>query len=193
MLLMPDLLIISIALFYAWLFGLAAWHKFSAPAYYAGIFGRMIERSPGSHNTGVGQGRIIVMIIAVAEAGLALALLLGVFRSAAIIGGALLLLAYAIMLGWQIRRGRRDLDCGCAGPDSRIQIGSALVYRNLVCASLGTTVLLPVVHAPLTLLTATFCIIVAAFLAGAYGCCEQLIANAQRMAAGHQRNAIQGT
>lgn len=62
------------------------------------------------------------------------ALLLVVPRAAAI--GAsiavLLLSVYALAMGVNLLRGRRDLDCGCMGPGAHSPIGPELLVRNLL-------------------------------------------------------------
>ena len=45
---------------------------------------------------------------------------------------ALLLAVYALAMGVNLLRGRRDLDCGCMGPGARSTVGPGLVVRNLV-------------------------------------------------------------
>ena len=61
------------------------------------------------------------------------ALLLVVPRAAAV--GAsiavLLLSVYALAMGVNLLRGRRDLDCGCMGPGAHSPIGPELLVRNL--------------------------------------------------------------
>ena len=43
----------------------------------------------------------------------------------------LLLSVYALAMGVNLLRGRRDLDCGCMGPGARSPIGPELLVRNL--------------------------------------------------------------
>jgi hypothetical protein len=43
-----------------------------------------------------------------------------------------------------LRRGRRDVDCGCFGPARRRPISSTLVARNVALAAAALTVALPV-------------------------------------------------
>ena len=56
----------------------------------------------------------------------------------AALGGAALLALYAAAMAITLRRGRRDVDCGCAGPAHRQSVRPALVARNgvLVLAAL---------------------------------------------------------
>ncbi len=53
------------------------------------------------------------------EAAVAAGLLLAATRTAAAYVGIVLLLAYAGAIALNLRRGRRDLACGCGGPDDR--------------------------------------------------------------------------
>lgn len=69
------------------------------------------------------------------ESLLALLLLPAVTRPWAAAGGATLLLAYAAAIGINLRRGRRDLDCGCAGPAERRPIAPWMVGRNILLAA----------------------------------------------------------
>ena len=69
------------------------------------------------------------------EVAIAAALLVGPTRSWAALAGAALLLAYAGGIAINLRRGRRDLDCGCAGPEDRRSIAPWMVVRNVVLAA----------------------------------------------------------
>lgn len=65
---------------------------------------------------------------------LAAAVLLVSPRAAALGGvlAAVLFAVYAVAMGVNLLRGRRDLDCGCMGPGARSPVGPGLVARNLV-------------------------------------------------------------
>jgi hypothetical protein len=56
---------------------------------------------------------------------------------------ALLLLVYALAIAINLARGRRDLDCGCAGPGNRRPVRGMLVARNLLYAAMALVLLLP--------------------------------------------------
>ena len=64
----------------------------------------------------------------------------GLFPSAtrigAGLGGAALLAAYACAIAVNLGRGRRDLACGCGGPDEARPIAPWMVARNLMLALL---------------------------------------------------------
>ncbi|MBW2724378.1 MAG: methylamine utilization protein MauE, partial [Deltaproteobacteria bacterium] len=44
---------------------------------------------------------------------------------------------YSLAIGINLARGRRDIDCGCAGPLARQTLHEMLVARNLVYAALA--------------------------------------------------------
>jgi hypothetical protein len=81
--------------------------------------------------------------VPVVEGLIAVGLLLAAARSAAVLSAIVLLLAYAVAIGINLGRGRRDLACGCGGPDDRRPIAAWMVWRNLLMASLLAVVLLP--------------------------------------------------
>ncbi len=83
------------------------------------------------------------------ELAIAFALLLPILRNAGALAGSMLLLVYAVAMGINLLRGRRDIDCGCG--DAPQKLSWWLVARNIVLAAL---VLLPLV--PQTLRTLQF-------------------------------------
>ncbi len=95
-----------------------------------------------------------------------------------------LLAAFALM-AVNLRRGRRDIDCGCGGGAVQ-KISLALVLRNLLlCLCLACTLAAPVriaFGAAATVGLAGFGV----FLVGLYFAANQLISNAQAFAA-HDR------
>jgi len=84
-------------------------------------------------------------------AELAVAALLVVAAASALgkIGAAALLLVYAAAVGVNLARGRRHIDCGCAGPRARRPIGGGIVARNALLAAAALAGLLPVTARPL--------------------------------------------
>jgi len=106
----------------------AAWHKWRAP--------REFELNLGAYQ--VLPARTVPAlsrVIPALEAVVAAALLLPATRSAAAWGGVALLLLYAGGIAVNLRRGRTDVDCGCAGPGERRPIASWMVARNLLLAA----------------------------------------------------------
>lgn len=87
-------------------------------------------------------GRPVAWLIPCLEAAIAIALVWEPFRNGAVIAAMLLLIAYAAGLGVNLRRGRRDLDCGCGPARDRRPIAAWMVWRNvLLAAALGIAAL----------------------------------------------------
>ena len=80
------------------------------------------------------NGTLAIGVPAV-ETAIALLLIPPSTRQWAAVAGALLLLAYAGAIAVNLRRGRRDLDCGCAGPAERRPIAAWMVWRNVAIAA----------------------------------------------------------
>lgn len=59
------------------------------------------------------------------------------------IAAALLMLTYAASIAVNLRRGRRDLACGCGGPAERRPIAPWMVWRNCLIAGVAVISLLP--------------------------------------------------
>jgi hypothetical protein len=75
---------------------------------------------------------------------LAVGLWLDPLRASCALGAALLLSLYGIAIALNLARGRRDIDCGCAGPLSRQSLSEALVLRNALLAGAALAAALPV-------------------------------------------------
>jgi len=84
-------------------------------------------------------------LIPLLEAVLALALLLPATRTWAAFGTAALLAAYALAIAINLWRGRRDMDCGCSGPNQSQPLRPALLLRNAGLVALA----LIAAHTPL--------------------------------------------
>jgi len=76
------------------------------------------------------------------EALVAAGLLLDEARKAAACVGIALLLTYAAAIGVNLSRGRRDLACGCGGPDDRRPIAPWMVWRNIFIAALSALIVM---------------------------------------------------
>jgi len=74
------------------------------------------------------------ILVPAAESAVALLVLAAATRALAAAAGAVLLLGYAAAIAVNLRRGRYDLDCGCAGPADRRPIAGWMVWRNAVLA-----------------------------------------------------------
>lgn len=120
---------------FALLFGAAALHKLRDPRHFADAFAayRVVPEALAP----------LGLLIPAAELLLASALLFTASRHAAAVGGALLLCLYAAGIALNLARGRRDLSCGCGGPNDRRPIAAWMVVRNLLLAAALAALLLP--------------------------------------------------
>jgi hypothetical protein len=64
-------------------------------------------------------------------------------RDGAAATGVVLLLVYASAIAINLGRGRRDLTCGCGGPNDKRPIAAWMVWRNVLLAGLLAATLLP--------------------------------------------------
>ena len=170
---MPEVLNNGLALFFAWLFAVAALYKFRAPRYYQLLL--------TSHMPGLPFKRSIPVMLGISELLIAILVLWQPTRAAALTGAAVLLLTYAATMSWQLRNGHADAACGCSGPGSELLVSPALVARNLVCVALA---LLSMTAAPgpgTGFLSAVLSLLVALVLISGYLLSERLIGNAQFM------------
>ena len=100
-----------------------------------------------------------------------------------VVVGALLLLAYAAAIFVNLRRGRRDLACGCGGFDERQTIAPWMVGRNcLIAALLVACCCLPWSARPLGLVDAVTVVFGLLTVALVYLCVDQLMGYVQRAA-----------
>jgi uncharacterized membrane protein YphA (DoxX/SURF4 family) len=120
-------------------------------------------------------------IVPMLELGTALGLLADATRPYAAALGALLLLSYAIAIGINLRRGRRDLACGCGGPDERRPIAPWMVWRNVLIALVVLSTLAPWSARPLGLTDGVTVVFGLLTLALIYLCADPLMGYLQRV------------
>jgi hypothetical protein len=115
------------------------------------------------------------------EAALAAALLLpaslGV-RGPALVAAAALLGLYAAAIAVNLARGRRDIDCGCAGPAARQPLSGWLVARNALLAALALACLRGAALRPLVWVDAVTVSGGIALLAATWSAAHGLLAHA---------------
>jgi uncharacterized membrane protein YphA (DoxX/SURF4 family) len=116
------------------------------------------------------------------ELAVAVSLLADVTRPYAVFVGFMLLLAYAAAIGINLKRGRRDLACGCGGPDERRPIAPWMVWRNIVLALGLASTLMQWTGRPLVFTDAVTVTFGLGTLALIYLCIDQLMGYVQRAA-----------
>jgi uncharacterized membrane protein YphA (DoxX/SURF4 family) len=115
------------------------------------------------------------------EIGVAAGLLLDLCRPYAGAVGIVLLSGYAVAIAVNLQRGRRDLACGCGGPDERRPIAAWMVWRNVLIALVLAGVLAPWSGRPLSLTDAVTIAFGLLAIALVYLCIDQLLGYAQRI------------
>jgi hypothetical protein len=96
---------------------------------------------------------------------------------------AALLATYTTAIFINVRRGRRDIDCGCAGPTGRVPLSAALLIRNAGLIAATLLAALPAVPRPLVWLDAVTIGIGGAVLMLFYTAADTTLANAARQRA----------
>jgi hypothetical protein len=120
---------------FALLFAGAALHKLRSPQRFAELF-RAYRLLPEAL---AGLWWAVPLLELTTAAGL----LAGASRAGACATGAALLLGYAAAMAVNLRRGRRDLSCGCGAPGERRPIAEWMVWRNVILAALLGALRLP--------------------------------------------------
>lgn len=172
---MPEFFVIAAILFLIWLFGVAGLQKLRSVSWYATLMARYLDRKAVPHAW--------VRLVACVELGCCALLLVPATSAAGLALACVLLLGYALLMFLQLRRGKADMNCGCAGPASDTSISSGLIYRNLACALVASLSLAPVSvmvswNVPMVLITG----LLSVFMMLIYSASEQVIANSQRIA-----------
>jgi hypothetical protein len=120
---------------FALLFAGAALHKFTDLRHFAEVF--------RAYRIGPPVLAPLAVLVPLLELCVAAGLLLRDARALACAGGALLLTIYAAAIAINLARGRRELTCGCGGPNDRRPIAAWMVARNLVLGALLAALLAP--------------------------------------------------
>lgn len=108
----------------------AATHKIRAPA----RFSTQLQAYQLLRETWV---RAVARGLPWLELALAFALLVPATRASAALGAAALLALYAGAMAINLWRGRKDIDCGCAGPAQHQPIHPLLLVRNALLVAVA--------------------------------------------------------
>jgi len=93
-----------------------------------------------------------------------------------LVAAAALLLVYAAAVAVNLLRGRRHIDCGCAGPAARRPISGWLVARNVVLAAAALAGLAPVASRGLVWVDAFTVVAATTALAACWTAADRLLA-----------------
>jgi uncharacterized membrane protein YphA (DoxX/SURF4 family) len=127
---------------FALLFASASLHKFLDLRGFSEVFEayRLVPQA-------LARAAVLVPLL---ELLIGLGLLAGAARAGAAAAGAVLLIGYGGAVALNLARGRRDLTCGCGGPNDKRPIAAWMVWRNLALALALLVVGLPWDARPLT-------------------------------------------
>jgi len=125
-----PIFIIASALAISVLLASAATHKLRAPARFA----KQLADYQLLPDALVRPGARLIPLL---ELAIAFALLVPLSRGWAALSAASLIALYAAAIGINLWRGRRDIDCGCAGPDQAQPLRPLLLLRNSVLVALA--------------------------------------------------------
>ncbi|MEZ5500245.1 MAG: MauE/DoxX family redox-associated membrane protein [Steroidobacteraceae bacterium] len=160
------------------LFALACWHKLRAPAAFAASLNgyhllpqRLVPAATAA----------IIACEATATIGIAIGNTLAM-------GLALALLAlYTLAIAVNLARGRRDIDCGCAGPAMRQTLSHWLLVRNALLIGFALLASQPSSGRALTWLDAVTLLVSCCTLLLLYASSNQLAANHSRLGGAQAR------
>lgn len=165
-----PIFIIASAIAIAVLLASAATHKVRAPARFARQLADY-QLLPDS------LVRPVARLVPLLELAIAFALLVPVSRGWAALSAASLLALYAAAIGINLWRGRRDIDCGCAGPDQAQPLRPVLLLRNSVLVVLALLASVTPIARDMTLFDGFVTVAAAAVALLIYAAADGLLAN----------------
>lgn len=165
-----PIFIIASAIAIAVLLASAATHKVRAPARFARQLADY-QLLPAS------LVRPVARLVPLLELAIAFALLVPVSRGWAALSAASLLALYAAAIGINLWRGRRDIDCGCAGPDQAQPLRPVLLLRNSVLVVLALLASVAPIARDMTVFDGFVTVAAAAVALLIYAAADGLLAN----------------
>ncbi len=122
-------------------------------------------------------------VLSLAELAAGIALLVPGTRAFGALAAAGLFTLYGIAIAWNLARGRRHIDCGCAGPGSRRELGEGLVLRNAALVLAALLAALPESPRPWLWLDGVTALAGAAVLVLLHAALDGVLARAPQLAA----------
>ncbi len=127
------------------------------------------------------QLNLASLVLGVVEVFTAFAILIPVSRSLGALFAIALFSIYLAAMAVQLIQGKRDLDCGCAGPLGSSTISPALLLRNAVLIGIAIYCLIESASLFGQLTSIALSAPFALLALMVYVCSEQLIANSQKL------------
>jgi hypothetical protein len=158
----------------ALLFGTAAAHKLADRPRFRAILAdyRLLPESlVGPAAMLVAAAELVVAVLLIAPRG-----------GAGPIAAAAVLALYGAAIAINLGRGRRHIDCGCAGPAASRPLSGWLVARNAVLAGVALIALLPVRTRPLLWIDGLTIVAATATVAALYAALDRMLADAPLLA-----------
>lgn len=171
---LDPILIHACALALAAILATAASHKLRAPRWFASQL-----EAYALLPTGLLQP--VARLLPLLEGAVALGLLLPASRSVAALAAGVLMLAYAAAIAVNLWRGRRDIDCGCAGPGESQPLRPLLLLRNAALLGLALLAAAPSLAREIGLFDGFVAIAAAAVILLLYAAVDGLLTNAPRL------------
>ena len=126
------------AIFLLWLFARAGLHKLlpDSQGYFITLLREYgINNQPLSVFLRYGLGLL--------EISLAVLVVFPATRSVAVVGCIIVLLVYLAAMAYQLYQGKKDISCGCAGPNAKLKVSGALLWRNGILATFALSCFAP--------------------------------------------------
>lgn len=171
---LDPILIHACALALAAILATAATHKLRAPRWFAAQL-EAYALLPQA------LLRPVARALPLLEGAVALGLLLPFSRAAAAVAAGVLMAVYAGAIAVNLWRGRRDIDCGCAGPGESQPLRPLLLLRNAALLGLALLATLPPLPRELGLFDGFVALAAAAVLLLLYAAADGLLTNAPRL------------
>ena len=147
-------------------------------------------RDPGRFRATLADYRLLptalvragAVLLTGAELVVAVVLAVPTLRAPGALAAALLLAVYGAAIAVNLARGRRHIECGCAGPAGRRPLDGWLVVRNGVLVGVALAGLAPLRARSLTWVDVLTVTGATAVLAACYGSADRLLASAPALA-----------
>jgi uncharacterized membrane protein YphA (DoxX/SURF4 family) len=163
-------------LFFSYLFVTSGYHKL----FHRGDLARTISEY---RILPPGWSRGVARLLPIVELGAGVALLIPFLHPAATAVVFLLMFSYTAAIAINVRRGRMDLDCGCAGPGQEQFVDDGLLVRNWTLVALALLLVLSPVspRIPLEAIGLSLALLATVLSILVYHLLNQLLANQHKL------------